>query len=57
MPFEEIYDPTLVWEVENLKEVVVPKKEVTVKVLNVLVNGEVRDFEYKVNFFRYSDEV
>jgi len=57
LPYRNIYDPTIVWEFsKELKKHELLKKEITVEVKNVLVDGELRDYNYVVKFFDYPEE-
>ena len=57
LPYEDIYDPTLVWELKDkLKREYFLNHTVIVSVKNVKVNGSLRSYSYEVRFFDYPGE-
>lgn len=57
LPYKDIYDPTIVWELkENFSRYDLLKKEITVEVKNVKVDGTMKDYKYIVKFFEYPED-
>jgi hypothetical protein len=57
LPYEDIYDPTLVWELKDkLKRDYFLNHSVIVNIKNVRVNESLRSYSYRVRFFDYAGE-
>ncbi|MCX2745966.1 CAP domain-containing protein [Mangrovivirga sp. M17] len=53
LPYKPGNDPTIVWELKSMDKKKLLNSEITVRIKNVVIDGRIKNFNYKVDFFDF----